>query len=122
MSILDKLQTQNLHHRRPVYDPLAPNGPMLSIERDSASLDPRHNGYTYETAYRTTLKYEVVWYANSAQLSSRRDLAEKELLHGLYDPVFNRLRSIRSAAADRDFERVMLMCDDIEAAILGDDR
>lgn len=123
MSILDKLETTSLRHRRigpDQYDQFAPHEPQVTLTYRPVDVSPNYNGYTYEEAYETKLVAKSLWYANGAQLAGRRQHAEKEMLHWLYEPVLNRLYGLRSAAMNRDYERVLLLCEDIEKEIFGD--
>lgn len=120
-SIVDRLYTQSLNYRRlpPANSEVDTCAPKLTIERELANVSPQFNGYTYETAYRTTLKIETIYYANDAQYIGREQHARKDILHYMYDPVLTKLRYIVSAAYDRDYERVIGLVNSIEKEILG---
>lgn len=120
-SIFERLYTQPLHYRRlqPSANEVDTHGPMLSIKHELSDTPGRHNGFTYETAFRTTMKVETIWYANDAQYIGREQHARKDLLHYMYDPVLTKLRYILSAAYDRDFERIEGIVASIEKEILG---
>lgn len=123
MTILDRLQTENLRYRRMPSPSLEiqPHEPQLDVTHEAIyDLASLHNGYTYETAHKTELRVVTTWYANDAQFRMRKDHAEKELIYFLYGDILGKLNGMKSAAYDRDFERVLLLCQDIEKVIHGD--
>jgi hypothetical protein len=79
---------------------------------------PEFNGFTYENAFRTEVRFTTVWYANQAQFHGREQLARKELLHFMYGPVLKNLVRLRARVADRDWHAVMQVVDDIEKELV----
>lgn len=117
MSILDKcnIRTDDMHLRRP-EDPQEVTATLTQVEDNSA---PKFNGFTNESAYRTSIQLHTTWYANDAQFRGREQLARKELLHFMYGPVLHRLHEIRARVADRDFMAAMRVVDEIERELVA---
>lgn len=114
MSILDKITTENLRYRRPEE----PHPVRLNLSSKVETADPRYNGFTYETAYKTELNVATVWYANEAQFGGRASLARKELLHFLYGNVLNKLDYIRARCYDRDYARILEAVDELQKELV----
>lgn len=117
MNILDKMHVENqrLTYRRP-EDPHGVEGKL--IQSSEVAVAPQYNGYTFEQAYRTELKFSTMWYANDAQFSTRYDVAKKEILHYIYGPIIQRLNEIRARAYDRDYREVLRVVDELQKELL----
>ena len=67
--------------------------------------------------YLLRLAIEVTFWANKAQYSSARKIAERHLAHVLYGGALAKIAALRSAISDGDRDAAMAACSDLESEL-----
>lgn len=116
MSILDsKLGVKT----RPTYiKRLEDPSPVAMTLAEVPLGEERYNGYTHEQGYETKVTIATRWFANQAQYRDRHRWAREEMLHFIYGPILHRFSELRARSADRDWQEVHRVLNEIEKELL----
>lgn len=114
MRVLDNLQEKATGMERPddLWGP-----PLIAnvAERETGKIEPM--GFATRREYELTLTIGARFWANRAQVSEARKVAERAIAHQLYRDVLDKLVRIESAIMDGDGRAAYAACGELRTAI-----
>ena len=114
MKILENLQAKETGNRR--LDEF--REPVLVVDYVKTG-QIRHDTTDSNSEWHLTATLCVTFWANNAQLSTAKKLAEKVLVARLYQDVLAELPELRLAISNGDRRAALRVCDRIDAKING---